>query len=805
MISPFGHQYSVFLPLRTALGGERSQRPRPRLRASQQMYWGELFFMLQRFLVSFRASFLIVLLSLLIAPAIALAQQPASVTPSAEPASAEPASGGHGDPYASLLLLLEDETLRERLLEDLRGLRDGAPTVGEAVPVATPEIEQPVSLSRQVARLTRDAAKSAVDWIHELAAGLEDLQLGEAADEERLRTLGLAVLGLGATILATVISFLVLLRGVRRAYAGLAERAATHPSLARRAAAMTTVGLVDVFAVIIAWLIGYLFALFVIGEPGEVDTHHALFLNGFVIVELAKMLLRFTLSPGFQALRPLPMGDEDAAYWYAWLSRIVGVLGYGLLLVVPMVRFDISVAIGQALAILVGAIALLMAVVLVLQNRNPIQQWLERRSQHSKAPFIRSLLLVLAHSWHLVTIAYLGMLFIVSVVRPEDALPLILAATLKSLIAVSLGMLVSMALSRAMAVGVRLPEETQRNLPMLQQRLNAYVPNVLRVVQLGVFVAVLLYLFDAWGFFDLVGWLTEGGGSDLLSLALTLALLGAGSLLLWLAVSSWIEHRLHPNVNVPHHEPSARELTLLAIFRNAFTIALTVITVMIALSEIGIDIGPLLAGAGVLGLAIGFGAQNLVQDVITGVFIQLENALNVGDVVTVAGLTGTVEKLTIRSVGVRDLHGTYHLISFSQVGHVSNFMRGFSFHVGEYRIAYREDVDDAIERLKEAFQELRSDPEIASSVVDDLEISGVIALGDSGVDVRVRIKTLPGMQWGVGRAYNKLVKKHFQAADIQIPFKHLTLYFGENKEGAAPPVRTLQLDPQAQYPDAQRT
>src|SRR5699024_6152709 len=124
-------------------------------------------------------------------------------------------------------------------------------------------------------------------------------------------------------------------------------------------------------------------------------------------------------------------------------------------------------------------IALLMAVVLVLQNRKPIQQRLERRAQRSTVPFIRSLLLLLARGWHAVTIAYLGMLFIVSVLQPDHALPLILAATVKSLVAVFLGMLVSMALSRAMAVGVRLPEETQRSLPMLQQRLNAYVPSVL--------------------------------------------------------------------------------------------------------------------------------------------------------------------------------------------------------------------------------------------------------------------------------------------------------------------------------------
>lgn len=151
-------------------------------------------------------------------------------------------------------------------------------------------------------------------------------------------------------------------------------------------------------------------------------------------------------------------------------------------------------------------------------------------------------------------------------------------------------------------------------------------------------------------------------------------------------------------------------------------------TVMIVLAEIGVNIGPLLAGAGVLGLAIGFGAQKLVQDVITGVFIQMENAINTGDIVTASGITGTAEKLTIRSLGLRDLSGTYHMIPFSSVDTVSNFMREFAYHVGEYGVAYREDTDQVIVHLREAFAELMADPEQREKIlVDELEVHGVTA------------------------------------------------------------------------------
>src|SRR5699024_2029398 len=178
---------------------------------------------------------------------------------------------------------------------------------------------------------------------------------------------------------------------------------------------------------------------------------------------------------------------------------------------------------------------------------------------------------------------------------------------------------------------------------------------------------------------------------------------------------------------------------------------------------IGVDIGPLLAGAGVIGLAIGFGSQKLVADVITGVFIQLENAMNTGDVVTLGGVTGTAEKLTIRSVSVRDINGTLHVVPFSSAAVVSNYMREFGYHTYSYRIAYREDIDDAIRHLRTAFEDLQSDEEMRPNLLEDISIPGVTTLAENAVEIRVMIKTLPGMQWAVGRAYNRLVKMHFDA------------------------------------------
>jgi small-conductance mechanosensitive channel len=150
-----------------------------------------------------------------------------------------------------------------------------------------------------------------------------------------------------------------------------------------------------------------------------------------------------------------------------------------------------------------------------------------------------------------------------------------------------------------------------------------------------------------------------------------------------------------------------------------------------------------------------------------------------------------VERLTIRSVGLRDQQGVYHIIPFSSVDAVSNFMRGFGYHVAEIGIAYRENIDEAQALMRQAFEELRQDPELGPTIIAPLEWHGLTSFGDSAVVVRARIKTQPGQQWAVGRAYNAIIKRLFDEHGIEMPFPHLTLYLGQNKDGSAPPVHAV--------------
>ena len=203
----------------------------------------------------------------------------------------------------------------------------------------------------------------------------------------------------------------------------------------------------------------------------------------------------------------------------------------------------------------------------------------------------------------------------------------------------------------------------------------------------------------------------------------------------------------------------------------------------------GLNIQPLpalLAGAGVIGLAVGFGAQTLVKDVITGVFILAEDQFRVGDVVRVNDKSGLVEEITIRTIRLRDLGGNVHMIPFSSVEMVENMTKDFSRYVFDVGIAYREDVDEVIDVLRDLGAEMQADDYYGPLINQPIEIMGLDQFADSAVIIRARLTTKPIKQWEVGREFNRRMKRMFDELGIEIPFPHQTIYFGEDKSGDAP-------------------
>lgn len=226
-------------------------------------------------------------------------------------------------------------------------------------------------------------------------------------------------------------------------------------------------------------------------------------------------------------------------------------------------------------------------------------------------------------------------------------------------------------------------------------------------------------------------------------------------------------------------EVEKRAATLGGIFRKMVAVVIWVLAIVMALKESGFDIGPILAGAGVVGLAVGFGAQNLVRDVVAGLFMLLENQVRVNDVAIINGTGGLVEQINLRTTVLRGLDGTVHIFPNGAINSMSNMTHEFSFYVFDVGVAYKEDTDRVSKVLKEVADEMMKEEKYQSMVLAPLEVLGVDKFADSAVVIKARIKTTPIQQWTVGREMNRRIKKKFDELGIEIPFPHTSIYFGE--------------------------
>jgi small conductance mechanosensitive channel len=231
-----------------------------------------------------------------------------------------------------------------------------------------------------------------------------------------------------------------------------------------------------------------------------------------------------------------------------------------------------------------------------------------------------------------------------------------------------------------------------------------------------------------------------------------------------------------------------RAYTLTHIVRDVARLVILFVGMTMILSEVGVDLKPLLAAAGLGGLAIGFGAQSLVKDLISGFFILWENSVRIGDVVEVAGVAGVVEEIELRTIKLRDLSGNVHVVPNGVIDKVKNLTKDYAYYVFDIGVAYRENVDAVMGVLQEIAKDLRRDSRFADDILEPLEMLGVDQFKDSAVMIKCRIKTEPLKQWRVGREMNRRIKNTFDAKGIEIPFPHQTSYWGEPKKGMPQPA-----------------
>ncbi|MFB9867043.1 mechanosensitive ion channel domain-containing protein [Vreelandella sulfidaeris] len=292
-------------------------------------------------------------------------------------------------------------------------------------------------------------------------------------------------------------------------------------------------------------------------------------------------------------------------------------------------------------------------------------------------------------------------------------------------------------------------------------------------------------------------------GQALMSLGATVLL----AWLVWIFADTAIQRALMSSARSRGRRVNqARAQTITPMIRNVIFVTILIIAVIAGLANLGVNVTPLLAGAGVIGLAIGFGAQTLVQDLITGIFILIEDSLAVDDFVQINNHMGTVEGLTLRTVRLRDLDGVVHIITFSRIESIHNMSRQFGIALMRIRIPYDMKIDDAITLMQETAQELRRDPMMRHYIWSPLEMQGVQGFEDGCPVLRMRFRTAPEMQWDVSRAFNLLLKQRMEEQEIDLGVPRLSVSMEarseDRMEGEAGMSFSLENEPPEQDQEA---
>lgn len=523
----------------------------------------------------------------------------------------------------------------------------------------------------------------------------------------------------------------------------------------------------DLLLLALTLFVGQLLSDRLNGNNPTIAFQQSLFLNAFALIEFFKAILRLIFCPRIPELRPFNLSDEAAKYWNLRLSALSSLIGYGLIVAVPIISNQVNVQFGALANVVIMLCITLWALYLIFHNKKLITQGLIHLADRSLAfcsLFIRAFALI----WHWLACAYFIVLFFFSLFDPGNSLKFMMGATLRSLAIIGAAALISGILSRWIAKTITLSPETQRNYPELQKRLNGWISASLKAARILTVCVAIMLLLSAWGLFDFWQWMHNGSGQKAVDVLIRIALILFFSAIGWTLLASLIENRLASDIH-GRPLPSARARTLLTLFRNALAVVISTITIMILLSEVGVNIAPLLAGAGALGLAISFGAQTLVKDIITGIFIQFENGMNTGDLVTIGPLTGTVERMSIRSVGVRQDTGAYHIIPWSSITTFANFVRGIGSVVANYDVDRQEDLDKANQALKDAVAEVMAQEEIRGLIIGEPSFAGLVGLSNTSFTLRVTFTTLPLKQWTVRFALDTQVKRHFDLAGVRAP------------------------------------
>jgi moderate conductance mechanosensitive channel len=298
-------------------------------------------------------------------------------------------------------------------------------------------------------------------------------------------------------------------------------------------------------------------------------------------------------------------------------------------------------------------------------------------------------------------------------------------------------------------------------------------------------------ILELWGLSASWFFTSPLGTKLLLRLLIAAITLGAAMVIVQMS-NAFTDYLLQPRTTLQGliREPSRKLKTLAPLVQTVIKIGAVFAAVLVLLEQLGISTGPILAGVGIFGLAVGFASQSLIKDVINGLFILFEDSLSVGDVVTLRGINGQVEKVTLRAVTLRDLAGTVHVIPNGTIDMIANTTKDYSRYILDVGIAYRENVDEVIGLLRDIDEGMRQDPAYGRDMLEPIEVLGLDRFEESALIIRARLKTRPLHQWRIGREFNRRIKMAFDEHGIEIPFPHRTVLLEVPQHGPQSLLRT---------------
>ena len=524
--------------------------------------------------------------------------------------------------------------------------------------------------------------------------------------------------------------------------------------------------ILDLLPVICFAAIGNLLLATDIGREATPRVVILAMVNAYVLYSVILYVTAAVISPASSQPSLLVIRDEAAAYLDVWWTRIVAVTVFGVALANIALLLGLYQPAYMAVIRLLMLVAHLFVVIIILQCRRSVADLI--RAPHAEPGPLAMMRNRLADIWHILAIVLNLALWAVWALQIQNGYALLLRYFFAGVAVLAIARIASIAMMTALDRIFRINPEFLRQFPGLEARANRYFPALRATVSGGIAVITLVALLEVWGIDAAVWFSGDHVGGRLLSASVTVGVAGVVALAIWEATNAAIDQHLVRLSREGRYARAARLRTFLPMLRTTLLSIIITVVALTALSELGVNIAPLLAGAGIVGIAIGFGSQKLVQDVITGLFLLLENAVQVGETVTVSGLSGVVENLSIRTIRLRAGDGSIHIVPFSSVTSVTNTSRGIGNASVSVNVAYKEDTDRVGAVLKEIATGIRMDPEFKPMIRGDLDLWGVDRVDASMATIVGQIECTDAGRWPVQREFYRRMKKRFQELNIEI-------------------------------------